>query len=71
MEVYGKLQFSENKIEKLKANFVRKEYYVGGLTSLSLGLDAATQKAMFGEKRIVEAEGSVIIKLHEIIIKQD
>jgi hypothetical protein len=71
VEVYGKLQFSEDKIEKLKANFIRKEYYVGGLTSLSLRLDAATQRAMFGEKRVVEAEGSVIIKLHEMIKKQD
>ena len=29
IEVYGKLQFSENKIEELKANFIRKEYYPG------------------------------------------
>ena len=70
VEVYGKLQFSENKIEELKANFVRKEYYVGGAASLSLRLiDAATTRSLFGERRIVEAEGRVIIKLTEIITR--
>ncbi len=73
VEVYGKLQFSENRIEELKANFVRKEYYVAGgttflSTSLSVGLmDAETRKSLIGERRVVEAEGRVIIKLTEII----
>ena len=70
VEVYGKLQFSENKIEELKANFVRKEYYVGGATSVSLRLmDTETRRSLFGERRIVEAEGRVIIKLTEIITR--
>lgn len=70
VEVYGKLQFSENKIEELKANFVRKEYYVGVGTSLSsILMGTETTRNLFGERRIVEAEGRVIIKLTEIIIR--
>lgn len=70
VEVYGKLQFSENKINELRANFVRKEYYVGGVTSLSFRLmDTETRRNLFGERKIIEAEGRVIIKLAEIITK--
>ncbi|MHA1482357.1 MAG: DUF4062 domain-containing protein [Candidatus Heimdallarchaeaceae archaeon] len=66
IEVYGKLQFSENKIEELKANFIRKEYYTG-FTSLFSIFDDETQRRLFGEKRIVEAEGRIIIKLTKIV----
>ncbi len=70
VEVYGKLQFSENRIEELKANFVRKEYYVGGPASVSLQLmDVELSRSLFGERRVVEAEGRVIIRLTEIITK--
>ena len=68
VEVYGKLQFSENKIEELKANFVKKEYFVRGAASVSLSLmNAETMRNLIGERRIVEAEGKVIIKLTKII----
>ncbi|MCJ7600687.1 MAG: DUF4062 domain-containing protein [Desulfobulbaceae bacterium] len=69
-EVYGKLQFSVNRIEELEANFVKKEYYVGGAifmsTSLPSGLMNEPMRSL-GERRVVEAEGRVIIKLTEFI----
>jgi hypothetical protein len=68
IEVYGKLQFSENKIENVKANFVRQEYYTGGIVScLTPIYNVELQKELFGERKIIEAEGSIIIKLTRII----
>lgn len=65
IEFYGKLQFSENKIDDARANFVRKEYYVGGMTSVSML--AMGVKDILGEKRIIEADGRTIIKLTKIL----
>jgi hypothetical protein len=63
IEIYGKLQFSPDKVDKMRANFVRREYYVGGATNISL----ATYQNIFGERKIIEADGAVIIKLTQIL----
>jgi len=68
VEVYGKLQFSEKRIEELKANFVRKEYYVGGLATAAMSqMQVELSQSVLGERRVVEAEGRVIIRLTGII----
>ena len=56
IEVYGKLQFSENKIKEVQAHFSRKVYYVGPFAD-----------EFYGETRIIEPEGQIIIKLTKII----
>lgn len=68
IEVYGKLQFSENKIEEVKANFIRMEYYTGLIFQSSTYVDE-TRRGSLGEKRIVEAEGQIIIKLTKIVTR--
>jgi len=63
IEIYGKLQFSPDKVDKIRANFVRSEYYVGGITDISL----TAYQNIFGERKIIEADGAVIIKLTQIL----
>lgn len=65
IQLYGKVQFSENIINNVCANFIRKEYYEGGL-ALSLR-SWESQKVLFGEKRIIEVEGTIILKLTRFI----
>lgn len=54
IEVYGKLQFSENKIEEVQSHFRREVYYVH-------------HDEFFEDTRIIEPEGQIIIKLTKII----
>lgn len=56
IEVYGKLQFSENKIEEVEAHFSRKVYHVYPFAD-----------ELYEETRIIEPEGQIIIKLTKII----
>lgn len=56
IEVYGKLQFSENKIEEVQAHFSRKVYYV-----------YPSADELYEDTRIIEPEGQIIIKLTKII----
>lgn len=65
IEVYGSLQFSENKIDAIRANFVRKEVYVGGFTATIM--DSLALQNIIGEKKIIEADGTIIIKLTKIL----
>ncbi len=66
IEIYGRLQFSENEIDNIRANFVRKAYYVGGIaTGVSFGY-----QNLLGEAKIIEADGAVIIRLTKILSKQ-
>lgn len=65
IQIYGKLQFSENKIDDLRANFVRKEYYVGGISSIFAS--PSVQRALWGERISIEADGRTIVKLTKIL----
>ena len=68
VEVYGKLQFSENKVENVKASFVKKEYY--SVAPLSFGImDVESHGRLFGEKTVVEAEGRIILMITKVITK--
>jgi len=66
IEIYGKLQFSENTMDNIRANFVRKEYYVGGIATTAL---LGSYQNLLGEKKIIEADGAVIIRLTRILSK--
>jgi hypothetical protein len=74
IEIYTKLQFSEERIIQIKANFVRKEYDVFHLfpeeyqrfnSSLSV-----FPRGLKTERRVEEAEGTIIAKLTKILINQ-
>jgi len=70
--IYGKLQFSEGQINNVRANFVRREYYVGGISSadvVSSALFGLPSRSLMGERKIIEAEGTIIVKLTEILQK--
>ncbi|MCX6013434.1 MAG: hypothetical protein NTV30_08525, partial [Chloroflexi bacterium] len=69
-EIYVKLQFSEERIEKTKANFIRKEYEVmvfpeGAFNTYTpnLGFPHGTRT----ERRVEEAEGAIIAKLTKML----
>jgi hypothetical protein len=65
-DIIANLEFSENKISELRANFLKKVYYEGGIYSTafipSFGLEVG-----LGEKKIIEAEGQVILHLTDLL----
>ena len=61
IEIYGKLQFSENNVDKVEANFVRKEYRVGWFGHMNIST------LTLGETKVIEADGITIIKLSKIL----
>ncbi len=65
IEIYGKLQFSENEIDNIRANFVRQVHYVGGAATTALW----SYQSPLIETTIVEADGTVIIRLTKILSK--
>ena len=65
IELYGKLQFSENEIDNIRANFVRHVYYVGGAVTTALW---GYQNPLI-ETKIIQADGTVIIRLTKILSK--
>ncbi len=70
VEIYAKLKWTENEIERVRANFIRQVYYTGGLqlTSASIaGLGHDWERSLLGEKKVVEAEGTIIMLLSEFI----
>ena len=70
VEIYAKLEWTENEIEQVRANFIRQVYYTGGLqlTSASIaGLGYDWQRGLLGEKKVVEAEGTITMLLSEFI----
>ncbi len=73
IEIYSKLQFSENDIDNMQANFVRQVYYVGGIATTYFGGAATTNlwgyQGPLIETKIIEAEGTVIIRLTKILSK--
>lgn len=66
IEIYGKLQFSENTIDNVEASFVRQEYFSVPARSHFL-MGAGGIKELIGETKIVEAEGKIIVKLTKIV----
>jgi len=72
IEVYVSLQFSEQKIEKMKANFVRRAYEVvvlpEGWQNQYLGYsNMLSPYVSRTEWRVEEAEGAIIAKLTKIL----
>ena len=65
IEVYGKLQFSDDTIDNVCANFVRREEY-DGLIATKV---ASNFQNIFGHRLIIEADGHIILKLTKVLSK--
>jgi hypothetical protein len=66
VEIYGRLQFSENKIGNIRANFERQVYHVSSIATTS---SFWSYQNPLIETKIVEADGTVILRLTKILSK--
>ncbi len=68
LDIYAMLEFSENNIGNIKANFIREEYFVGGFASAAnLFGSGIFTAALQGQKKIIEPEGKIILRLSNFI----
>lgn len=59
LDVFAKIEFSENNIEKVKANFVETNYFDSNIFKFSY--------AVFGNRKTIPAEGKICLILTDII----
>lgn len=64
IEMYGKLQFSDDRIDDVRAHFVREEYYLMATPEVS------SIQNVLGRRHVVEADGHIIFKLTEVLSKR-
>lgn len=67
VDIYGKLQFSENNINDIKANFIRQVYYVVDNTLLNTAIKTNLENMLYGQKKVIEPEGKIILRLAKFI----
>lgn len=68
VEIYSKLEFSENSIDEARANFIRKVYYTGDILMTSIkGFSDGLERNILGERTVVDPEGTIIARLTKFV----
>jgi hypothetical protein len=65
VEIYCRLQFSEDEVNNVRANFVRREeYYVEVTNPVAF---EGSPESFLGRKKITEADGTIILQVIDIL----